>query len=115
MKVLLVLAVAFAITEPSIASAACNTASLAGNWYVKIYSDICALKISRVGAISGSCEYGGKISGTITLDSTCKIAGKMMTYSFSGRTEAIDSRSSLVPNLMIGRGVDIGHINAYRQ
>lgn len=115
MKILPILTVVFAVAEPCIVDAACNTASLAGNWHVETYSDICELKISKVGAISGTCEYDGKISGTISLASTCKVTGKLATNIFNGRTETIDSRTLLIPNLMIGSGTNIGYINAYRQ
>ena len=98
----------FLLAVPSVAEAACSTASVAGDWLFTIQNgrgqDICPGKLTSTGNLSGKCLSGLPMFGKIAVDSRCKITGSVVGATFTGRTDTIPVGSALVPNLMMGYG-----------
>lgn len=109
-----------ATVMPGVAHAACSTASLAGNWRLIATdgtgSSFCNVAITSAGVVTGTCSSGSAASGKIALSSACAISGKVLGQVFTGRTEALETSSKLVPNIITGSGnPPVGGIVAYRK
>lgn len=84
-------------------AASCKQADLKGDWLVELSTDaVCDFKIDKSGSFKNApCkpQRGGSVQGTasgkLTIDSKCKVAGKMAFKQKSGPTLNISVRASL--------------------
>lgn len=114
------LALAVLLALPGIAEAACSTASAAGTWRIAVSNsmgeDVCPVSVASTGVVAGTCRSGLKASGKIALASDCRITGSILGAAVTGRTEALDPKSTLKPNIMMlyGDPARVGTVAGYR-
>ncbi len=102
------------------AEAAC-TNKAAGAWLLMVTNnkggDRCDVTVSQTGAVSGTCASGTKVNGSVKIDAACRITGRIFGAAFTGRTEAIDPKRTVVPNLLMlyGNPNLIGAISGFRK